>query len=132
MDGSATFAMHHSALLRLRSGATITVLPLSFTVAPLSLYHGLTSRLRLPTLDFVTMKGLNRPSAKTLLSGTAIIEAIADQRIDAYEAWQQVSGIFQANVGMGLPELKEFVQLEGIHPKFNNIGQRRTKCIVSW
>ena len=49
-------------------------------------------------------------------SATAIIEAIADQRIDAYEGWQQVSGIFQANAGMGLPELKEFVQLEGIHP----------------
>jgi hypothetical protein len=49
-------------------------------------------------------------------SATAIIEAIADQSIDAYEGWQQVSGIFQADAGLDLPDLKEFTQLEGIDP----------------
>jgi len=49
-------------------------------------------------------------------SATAIIEAIAHRKIDAYQGWQQVSGIFQANAGRGLPELKEFLQIEGIHP----------------
>jgi hypothetical protein len=37
-------------------------------------------------------------------SATAIIEAIAKRRIDAYEGWQQVSGMFQKNAGLGLPE----------------------------
>lgn len=49
-------------------------------------------------------------------SATAIIEAIAERRIDAYEGWQQVSGIFQRNAGRGLPELKVFVQVNGVHP----------------
>ena len=49
-------------------------------------------------------------------SATAIIEAIAKRRIDAYEGWQQVSGIFQKNAGLGFPELKGFVDIEGIHP----------------
>jgi hypothetical protein len=49
-------------------------------------------------------------------SATAIIEAIAERRVDAYEGWQRVSGIFQRNAGLGLPELKDFVQIEGVHP----------------
>ena len=47
---------------------------------------------------------------------TAIIERIAERRIDAYEGWQQVNGIFQSNAGLGLLELKQFVQIEGVHP----------------
>ena len=49
-------------------------------------------------------------------SATAIIEAIAERRVDAYEGWQRVSGIFQGNAGLGLLELKDFVQIEGVHP----------------
>jgi hypothetical protein len=49
-------------------------------------------------------------------SATAIIKAIAERRIDAYEGWQQVSGIFQSNAGLRLPELKRFVEIEGVHP----------------
>jgi hypothetical protein len=56
MDGTAIFAMHHSALLRLRSGGTTTVLRASFTVVLLNLCQGLTSKLRPPTSDFVTMR----------------------------------------------------------------------------
>ena len=47
-------------------------------------------------------------------SAVAMIEAIAEHRVDAYEVWQRVCGIFQANAGLGLPELKPFVQIEGI------------------
>ncbi len=49
-------------------------------------------------------------------SAIATIEAVAERRIDAYEGWQKVCGIFQNNAGLGLPELKPFVQIEGIHP----------------
>lgn len=49
-------------------------------------------------------------------SAVAAIEAIAERRVDAYEGWQKVCGIFQSNAGLGLPELKPFVQIEGIHP----------------
>jgi len=51
-----------------------------------------------------------------IASATATIEAIAERRVDAYEGWQSVCGIFQSNAGLGLPELKQFVQIEGIHP----------------
>jgi hypothetical protein len=47
-------------------------------------------------------------------SAIATIEAVADRRIDPFEGWQQVCGIFQANAGLGLPELKLFVQIEGV------------------
>ena len=49
-------------------------------------------------------------------SAVATIEAIAERRIDPYEGWQKVCGIFQSHAGLGLPELKPFVQIEGIHP----------------
>jgi len=49
-------------------------------------------------------------------SAIAIIRAISENRIDAYEGWQQVCGIFQNNSGLGLPELRAFVRIEGIHP----------------
>ena len=53
-----------------------------------------------------------------IAAATATIEAIAERRIDAYEGWQQVCGIFQSNAGLGLPELKQFVvvEIEGVHP----------------
>ena len=35
-------------------------------------------------------------------SAVAVIEAIAEHRVDAYEGWQRVCGIFQANAGLGL------------------------------
>jgi hypothetical protein len=49
-------------------------------------------------------------------SAIATIEAVAERRIDAYEGWQRVCGIFQNNAGLGLPELKQFVEIEGVHP----------------
>jgi hypothetical protein len=49
-------------------------------------------------------------------SAIATIEAVAERRIDAYEGWQKVCGIFQNNAGLGLPELKQFVEIEGVHP----------------
>lgn len=51
-----------------------------------------------------------------IASAAATIEAIAERRVDAYEGWQRVCGIFQSNAGLGLPELKQFVQIEGVHP----------------
>lgn len=51
-----------------------------------------------------------------IASATATIEAIAERRVDAYEGWQKVCGIFQSNAGLGLPELKQFVEIEGVHP----------------
>ena len=51
-----------------------------------------------------------------IASATATIEASAERRVDAYEGWQRVCGIFQSNAGLGLPELKQFVQIEGVHP----------------
>ncbi len=49
-------------------------------------------------------------------SAIATIRAISEGRVDAYEGWQQVCNIFQSNVGGGLPELKPFVQIEGVSP----------------
>ena len=49
-------------------------------------------------------------------SAIANVEAVAEGRIDPYEGWQKVCGIFQNNAGLGLLELKPFVQIEGIHP----------------
>jgi hypothetical protein len=49
-------------------------------------------------------------------SAIAAIEAVAERRIDAYEGWQKVCGIFQSNAGLGLPELKPFMEIEGVHP----------------
>jgi hypothetical protein len=49
-------------------------------------------------------------------SPIATIEAVAERRIDAYEGWKRVCGIFQNNAGLGLPELKQFVEIEGVHP----------------
>jgi hypothetical protein len=53
---------------------------------------------------------------KAMESATALIRAICEGRVDAYEGWQQVCGIFQNNAGLGLPELKVFVRIEGIDP----------------
>src|SRR5437773_11394793 len=49
-------------------------------------------------------------------SASATIEAVAERGIDAYEGWQKVCGVFQNNADLGLPELKQFVQIEGVHP----------------
>jgi hypothetical protein len=51
-----------------------------------------------------------------IASATNTIAAIAEQRMDAYEGWLKVHGIFQSNAGFGLPELKQFVQIDGIDP----------------
>lgn len=51
-----------------------------------------------------------------IASATATIEAIAERRVDVYKGWQRVCGIFQTNAGLGLPELKQFVQIEGVTP----------------
>ena len=58
-------------------------------------------------------KRLSAKRQDVIASATAIIEAIAERKIDAYEGWQQVSGIFQKNAGLGLPELRDFIHLEG-------------------
>lgn len=50
--------------------------------------------------------------ATAIADATVIIQAIADRRIDPYEGWQQVCGIFQSSSGLGLPELKLFVRVE--------------------
>jgi hypothetical protein len=57
--------------------------------------------------------------ADVMKSVTATIEAIAERRVDAYEGWQQVCGIFQRNAGLHLLELKRFVQIEGVDPNSN-------------
>lgn len=51
-----------------------------------------------------------------IAAATITIEAIAEHRIDAYEGWQRVCGIFQSNAGLGLLELKPFVEIGGVHP----------------
>jgi hypothetical protein len=48
-------------------------------------------------------------------SAIVTIKAVVE-RIDPYEGWQQVCGMFQSNVGLGLPELKQFLQIEGVNP----------------
>jgi hypothetical protein len=61
----------------------------------------------------------NRVQAKrrdVIESAIATVEAVAEGRIDPYEGWQKVCGIFQNNAGLRLLELKPFVQIEGIHP----------------
>jgi branched-subunit amino acid aminotransferase/4-amino-4-deoxychorismate lyase len=47
---------------------------------------------------------------------TAIIKGVAERRIDEYEGWQQVCAIFQSNAGLELPEVKQFVRIEGVDP----------------
>jgi hypothetical protein len=53
---------------------------------------------------------------EVIAAAIVTIKAIAERRIDPYEGWQKVCGIFQSNAGLGLPELKEFAQIEGVHP----------------
>jgi hypothetical protein len=50
-----------------------------------------------------------------LLAAGLVMEGIADGRTEPYEGWQRVCGIFHANAGLQMDELRAFVYIPGVN-----------------
>lgn len=64
-------------------------------------------------------KRFTKQRADAVTAAKELMTRIVDRTIDPYEGYLQICGIFQRHAHLQLPELRDFVRIDGIDPNWS-------------